>query len=73
MTYATYDKSTAAAGHAGVLAGENLVSRLVAKVKRYVELSRAERELDRLDDRMLMDIGLSRSEIRNMVWGNGNR
>ena len=32
--------------------------------------SRIERQLDQLDDRLLLDIGLKRSDIRRMVWGN---
>jgi uncharacterized protein YjiS (DUF1127 family) len=31
--------------------------------------ARAERQLEALDDRLLADIGVSRSEIRHMVWG----
>lgn len=43
---------------------------LVARVKGYLARSRAERQLAQLDDRMLADIGLKRSEISKMVWGN---
>ncbi|MFO1089185.1 MAG: DUF1127 domain-containing protein [Hyphomicrobiales bacterium] len=42
-------------------------------VTRYVSLARAERQLEALDDRLLADVGLKRSEIRRMVWGNDAR
>ena len=35
-----------------------------------VARSRAERQLAQLDDRLLADIGMKRSEISKMVWGN---
>ncbi|MGE0211030.1 MAG: DUF1127 domain-containing protein [Parvibaculaceae bacterium] len=35
--------------------------------------ARAERQLEALDDRLLADIGLKRSEIQRMVWGSENR
>jgi uncharacterized protein YjiS (DUF1127 family) len=35
-----------------------------------VTRSRAERQLQALDDRLLSDIGLKRSDIHKMVWGN---
>lgn len=38
-------------------------------VKGYLARSRAERQLHQLDDRMLADIGLNRSEIGRSVWG----
>ncbi len=31
--------------------------------------SRAERQLEQLDDRLLADIGMKRSDIHKMVWG----
>ena len=40
-------------------------------VANYVARSRAERQLEDLDDRLLLDIGLSRSDIHAMVWGRG--
>lgn len=36
----------------------------------YVARSRIERQLEQLDDRLLLDIGMKRSDIRRMVWGN---
>jgi uncharacterized protein YjiS (DUF1127 family) len=45
-------------------------SGVLGRVKRFFALSRAERQLQQLDDRMLNDIGVSRSEISKMVWGN---
>lgn len=43
---------------------------LVGRVKSYLARSRAERQLAQLDDRLLADIGMKRSEITKMVWGN---
>ena len=45
------------------------VSRIAQSVGRFFTLSRAQRELDELDDRMLADIGLRRGDIRRVVWG----
>ncbi|MDP9137271.1 MAG: DUF1127 domain-containing protein [Pseudomonadota bacterium] len=42
-------------------------------VANYVTRSRAERQLADLDDRLLLDIGLSRSDIHAMVWGRDQR
>ncbi|WP_137392026.1 DUF1127 domain-containing protein [Rhodoligotrophos defluvii] len=50
-------------------ASSGFAGRILARAKRYLELSRAERELDQLDDRLLADIGLNRGDIRRMVWG----
>lgn len=61
MTNKTY--STTATG--GVF-GPGFLDR----VKTYLARSRAQRQLYQLDDRMLADIGINRSEIRKMVWGN---
>jgi uncharacterized protein YjiS (DUF1127 family) len=42
---------------------------LFGRVRTFLARSRAERQLAQLDDRMLADIGLKRSEISRMVWG----
>lgn len=47
----------------------DFLSRVSAKVVNYVSRSRAERQLQALDDRLLADIGMRRSEIQRMVWG----
>jgi uncharacterized protein YjiS (DUF1127 family) len=39
------------------------ISSLVGAVERYLELQRQRRELLGLDDRLLKDIGLSRSDV----------
>ncbi|HEY7763470.1 MAG TPA: DUF1127 domain-containing protein [Aestuariivirgaceae bacterium] len=38
-------------------------------VVRYVKRSRAASQLEALDDRLLADIGVSRSDIHRLVWG----
>lgn len=43
---------------------------LSGRIRAYFARSRAERQLAQLDDRLLADIGLRRSEIHKMVWGN---
>jgi uncharacterized protein YjiS (DUF1127 family) len=40
-------------------------------VRSYVTRADAERQLEALDERLLNDIGLKRSEIHKMVWGGG--
>ena len=45
------------------------VSRIAHSIGRFFTMSRAQRELDELDDRMLADIGLRRGDIRRVVWG----
>ena len=42
---------------------------LLGRVRTYIARSRAERQLAQLDDRMLADIGMKRSEISSVVWG----
>jgi uncharacterized protein YjiS (DUF1127 family) len=49
--------------------GTNLSSGIFGRVKTFLARSRAERQLAQLDDRLLADIGLKRSEITRMVWG----
>ncbi|WP_368911097.1 DUF1127 domain-containing protein [Taklimakanibacter deserti] len=46
------------------------MTRVSSRVVNYVSRSRAERQLQALDDRLLADIGMRRSEIQRMVWGN---
>ncbi|MDE2446608.1 MAG: DUF1127 domain-containing protein [Alphaproteobacteria bacterium] len=41
----------------------------MGKVKGFLARSRAERQLHQLDDRLLADIGVSRSDIAARVWG----
>jgi uncharacterized protein YjiS (DUF1127 family) len=43
---------------------------LLGRVRTYIARTRAERQLAQLDDRLLADIGVKRSEITRMVWGN---
>ena len=61
--------NTTASGRVGLRAFPEIVTRLAQGVGRFFSLSRAERELEGLDDRLLADIGLRRSEIHRMVWG----
>jgi uncharacterized protein YjiS (DUF1127 family) len=42
---------------------------LMGRMKHYFALTRAERRLQQLDDRLLSDIGLNRAEIGRSVWG----
>jgi uncharacterized protein YjiS (DUF1127 family) len=51
----------------------DFLGKIAGGVTRYVTLARAERQLEALDDRLLADVGLKRSEIRRMVWGNDFR
>lgn len=63
MTTITYGRE--AVRHDGLTMGSGLFGR----VKTYLARSRAERQLTQLDDRLLADIGMKRSEISKMVWG----
>jgi uncharacterized protein YjiS (DUF1127 family) len=64
MTTITYGRE--AVRNEGISMGSGLLGR----VKSYVARTRAERQLAQLDDRLLADIGVKRSEISRMVWGN---
>ncbi len=48
----------------------DFLTRVSSRVVNYVSRTRAERQLQALDDRLLSDIGMRRSEIHRMVWGN---
>jgi uncharacterized protein YjiS (DUF1127 family) len=50
--------------------GSDFAPGIMSRVKSYFARTRAERQLHQLDDRMLADIGVRRSEIEKMVWGN---
>ena len=58
---------------AATLAGPRFVPGFLGtmsmRVTSYMKRSRAERQLANLDDRLLNDIGLKRSDIQTMVWG----
>lgn len=55
------------ASTAAVAAGKGIVWRAIAKFIRYRTLRVAEAKLLSLDDRMLRDIGLNRSEITSAL------
>jgi uncharacterized protein YjiS (DUF1127 family) len=43
---------------------------LMNRIRVYLARTRASKQLHSLDDRMLADIGLNRSEINASVWSN---
>ena len=49
--------------------GSSMGAGLLGRVRTYLARTRAERQLGQLDDRMLADIGMKRSDISTMVWG----
>jgi uncharacterized protein YjiS (DUF1127 family) len=70
MTTTTIDRS--GRGQASLLRlVPELAGRIVRGLVDYAERNRAEGQLEALDDRLLRDIGVSRSDIHRMVWGNG--
>lgn len=64
-----YDALTrlSCASTAAVMAGKRLIRRAIAEFISYRALRAAEAELMELDERMLMDIGLKRSEIKAVL------
>lgn len=72
MTTSTYDRSVAAGGST-LRVLPDFLGRIAGGVRRYVTRARAERQLEALDDRLLADIGLRRSEIHRMIWGASGR
>jgi uncharacterized protein YjiS (DUF1127 family) len=70
MTTTTIDRS--GRGQASLLRlVPELAGRIVRGVVDYADRSRAEGQLEALDDRLLRDIGVSRTDIHRMVWGKG--
>jgi uncharacterized protein YjiS (DUF1127 family) len=69
MTTMSYDRE----GNADRLlsAAPSFLSRIAGGVRGYLSKAEAERQLESLDERLLNDIGLKRSDIRRMVWGGG--
>lgn len=67
------DTHSAAGSIAQVASGQesalDTVRHFFGNLLRYRKLARAERELAALDDRMLADIGVVRTEIHQRVWG----
>lgn len=43
--------------------------RIGNKITEYFQLRKAYREMARLDDATLKDLGVARSEIKRAVWG----
>lgn len=56
--------------YANTVASSKSSTGLMGRVKTYFARTRAQRQLHQLDDRMLADIGVRRSEIQKVVWGN---
>ena len=68
MTTTTLDRS----GRASLLRRmPELAGRIVRGVVDYTARSRAEQQLEALDERLLRDIGISRADIHRTVWGKG--
>ena len=70
MTTTTIDRS--GRGQSSLLRRvPQFAGRIVRSLVDYAERSRAEQQLEALDERLLRDIGISRTDIRRMVWGEG--
>jgi uncharacterized protein YjiS (DUF1127 family) len=67
MTTNSYVRERARDGQRSI---PDFLGRVTSRVASYVTRSRAERQLQALDDRLLADIGMRRSEIQRMIWGN---
>lgn len=72
MTTSTINRGARGADTSGRFMPEFL-TKIGVVVGSYIERTRAERQLEALDDRILLDIGVSRGEIRRMVWGQDQR
>ena len=70
MNGAAYDASSdklQSASSAALAAGTGYFMQMISDIARFRSFRKAERELNALDDRMLKDIGLDRSEIRSAL------
>ena len=67
MTTTTYGHNATTTSSRPV---SSFLGRISSRFGDYVARSRIERQLEQLDDRLLLDIGMKRSDIRRMVWGN---
>jgi uncharacterized protein YjiS (DUF1127 family) len=67
MTTTTYGSNATSTSSRPV---SGFLDRIASRFGDYVARSRIERQLEQLDDRLLLDIGMKRSDIRRMVWGN---
>jgi uncharacterized protein YjiS (DUF1127 family) len=69
MTTTTIDRS---GGRSSLLRQVPVFAgRIVRGLVDYAARSRAEQQLEALDERLLRDIGIARNDIHRMVWGDG--
>lgn len=66
MSTITHGQASSAGSVLRLLQG--FLAPMASRVRAYLIRSRAEAQLEALDDRLLLDIGLKRSEIHQMVW-----
>jgi uncharacterized protein YjiS (DUF1127 family) len=69
MTNVTFNDAVAGAPHVQASSRPRLVLRLLGRLHRAVRIRTMRRELQRMPDRLLKDIGVSRSEIDSIVMG----
>lgn len=67
MSTMSFERAAGADRPSRILPG--FLTRIAGGVRTYLSRAQAERYLETLDDRLLSDMGLRRSEIHQMVWG----